>query len=169
MTQDSTSRFAALVRRPEFELVAHLDELALLIAAHAHPNLDIDRQRRRLDDLAAGCATNRLADIAHHLFVEEGFRGNDEDYYDPRNSYLDDVLDRRLGIPITLAVVLIEVARRLGLDLAGVNTPGHFLVRLGGDPPIFVDPFNGGDLVSPAAFAPEYLEPVGPLTIVARM
>src|SRR5687767_8200788 len=110
MTGDPTSRFAALVQRPEAELATRLDEAAFLLAAHAHPGLDVDTQRARLDELAAACASPRLADVAHHLFVEQGFPGNAEDYYDPRNSYLDDVLDRRLGIPITLAVVLMEVA-----------------------------------------------------------
>jgi regulator of sirC expression with transglutaminase-like and TPR domain len=183
MAVDPTSRFAALVGAPE-TLADHLDEAALLIAAHADPSTDIVRYLAELDDLAAECETPRLADVAHHLFAVEGFRGNTDDYYDPRNSYLGDVIDRRLGIPITLGVVLIEVARRRGIRLAGVNLPGHFLVRLVDEPtPLLVDPFNGGALLGPhearqrfhavkgdaAPFDPAHLEPVGPLAIVARM
>jgi regulator of sirC expression with transglutaminase-like and TPR domain len=183
MAVDPTSRFAELVGAPPREVTQHLDEAALLIAAHAHPALDVDDYRTRLDDLAQRAQEPRLADVAHVLFAEEGFQGNQDDYYDPRNSYLDDVLDRRLGIPITLGVVLIEVARRAGISLVGVGMPGHFLVRLEDEPSIFLDPFDGGVLLSPtdcehrfhavqgdaAAFDPEYLEPVGALTIVARM
>lgn len=183
MAVDPTSRFADLVEAPPAELADHLDEAALLIAAHAHPALEVDDYRARLDDLANRAQEPRLADVAHVLFAEEGFQGNTDDYYDPRNSYLDDVIDRRLGIPISLGVVLIEVARRAGIKLAGVGMPGHFLVRLDGEPSIFLDPFDGGALLSPAEcerrfhavqgdaapFDPDYLEPVGALAIIARM
>jgi regulator of sirC expression with transglutaminase-like and TPR domain len=178
-----TGRFAELVRAPEPVLRAHLDEAALLIAAHAHPGLDIEHYRRRLDELAARCGDAVLAEVSHQLFGVEGLRGNDEDYYDPRNSYLDEVLDRRLGIPITLSVVFLEVARRLGIPVAGVSMPGHFLVRLLGEPPVLLDPFAGGRLLSeaeceerfravqgPAApFDPAFLAPVPTVDIVGRM
>ena len=179
---DPTDRFARLVRGPKDVLDASLDVAALLIAAHAGP-VDLDGCRRHLDDLAAGCEEPVLAEVTNHLFGIEGFRGNDADYYDPRNSYLDHVLDRRVGIPITLAVVLMEVARRVGITLEGVSMPGHFLVRLPGEPPVLLDPFEGGRLLSegecerrfrsvqgPAApFDPGYLEPVGTIAILARM
>ena len=180
---DPTERFAALVRGPKDVLDANLDTAALLIAAHARPGLDVDAYRLVLDDLASACPEPVLAEVTNLLFGVEGFRGNDDDYYDPRNSYLDQVLERRVGIPITLAVVLLEVARRVGIDLDGVSMPGHFLVRLAGEPPILLDPFEGGRLLSeaecvarfravqgPAApFDPGYLEPVGTMAIVARM
>jgi regulator of sirC expression with transglutaminase-like and TPR domain len=79
------------------------------------------------------------------LFEEEGFRGNAEAYYDPRNSFLNDVLDRRLGIPITLGIVALEVGWRLGIPLSGINFPGHFLIRYEGQVArLLVDPFDGG-------------------------
>ena len=178
-----TGRFAELVRASDDVLRDHLDEATLLIAAHARPGLDVEGYRRRLDELAGQCDEPVLAEVTHQVFGVEGFRGNDEDYYDPRNSYLDEVLDRRLGIPITLSVVLLEVGRRVGLPLAGVSMPGHFLVRLLGEPPVFLDPFGGGQLLSeaqceqrfhamqgPAAtFDATFLDPVPPVEIVARM
>jgi regulator of sirC expression with transglutaminase-like and TPR domain len=180
---DPTDRFADLVRGPEDVLGRHLDEAALLIAAHARPELDVEAYRGRLDELAARCEEATVADVTHLLFEVEGFRGNDRDYYDPRNSHLDQVIDRRLGIPITLAVVLLEVGRRLALPLAGVSMPGHFLVRVGGDPVVLIDPFERGRLLSrsecqerfaavhgPAApWDPSFLDPVGPRAIIARM
>ena len=88
-------------------------------------------------------ALNRL------LFEEEGFHGNTEDYYDPRNSFLNDVLDRRTGIPISLCMVYMEVARRAGRALEGVGLPGHFVVRVSADaPPLLVDPFNRGTVLT---------------------
>ena len=180
---DPTDRFAELVRGPKEVLDANLDTAALLVAAHARPQLEVDAHRAHLDALAEACEEPVLAEVTNLLFGIEGFRGNDADYYDPRNSYLDQVLERRVGIPITLSVVLMEVARRVGIDLQGVSMPGHFLVRLAGEPPILLDPFEGGRLLSeaecvarfhavqgPAApFDPGYLEPVGTIAILARM
>lgn len=142
---DPTERFVALVQGPEEDL--HLDEAALLIAAHAHPELDLAAHLGTLDRLAEGCPAPTLEALLHHLFDVEGFRGNTEAYADPRNSYLDDVLERRLGIPISLGVVVIEVGRRLGLPLSGVNMPGHFLVRHDGIVPVVIDPFHRGRLM----------------------
>ena len=180
---DPTDLFARLVRGPKDVLDVNLDTAALLIAAHARPGLDIDEQRGRLDELARSCDEPVLAEVTNLLFGIEGFHGNDADYYDPRNSYLDQVLDRRVGIPITLSVVLMEVARRVGIDLQGVSMPGHFLVRLAGEPPVLLDAFEGGRLLSEAEsiarfravqgpsapFDPGYLEPVGTIAILARM
>jgi regulator of sirC expression with transglutaminase-like and TPR domain len=155
-----------------------LDESALLLAAHDH-DIDIAAQLARLDELAAGAPPAPDA-LATYLFVERGFLGNSVDYSDPRNSFLDEVLDRRLGLPITLSVLMIEVGRRLGLELVGVGMPGHFLVRA--EPGAFFDPFHGGQRLDDdgcreqfgvtqgdAPFLPEYLEPVGPHAILARM
>ena len=164
---------------PEEEIP--LDEAALLIGARAHPDLDIERDLARLDDLAVGCPAPTVDDLVKHLFVGEGFRGNDDGYYEAANSFLTDVLDRRVGIPISLAVVMIEVGRRVGVPLAGVNMPGHFLVRTTAGPTELFDPFAGGRrlgldavevLYAQAAagdFDPAVLEPVGARVILARM
>ena len=86
--------------------------------------------------------------LSEYLFDHIGFRGNEEDYYDPRNSYLNQVLERRMGIPITLAVVYMEVGRRLKIPLVGIGMPGHFLVRHVEVEDLFVDPFHGGIMLS---------------------
>ncbi|MDP9441402.1 MAG: transglutaminase-like domain-containing protein [Actinomycetota bacterium] len=179
-----TARFSELVTGPPEELAAAVDEAVLLVAAHAEPDLDIPAYRARLDDLAAGCATPTLDQVLHRLFVVEGFRGNEEDYYDPRNSYLHEVLDRRLGIPITLGIVMMEVGRRLGIPMAGVPMPGHFLVRLLGEPDVlFVDAFARGQVLTPeecearfhaahgphVAFDPAFLEPISPHAVLSRL
>jgi regulator of sirC expression with transglutaminase-like and TPR domain len=132
---------------------------ALLIAAEEYPELDPQRYLDRLEDLAAAlrgriesedAPERRLAALNALLFGEEGFRGNAGNYYDPRNSYLNQVLDRRLGIPITLSLVYIEVGRRAGLPLSGVGFPAHFLVAYEGEPRLLVDPFNCGPLLGVA-------------------
>ena len=93
-----------------------------------------------------------LGQINWVLFVEEGFRGNVEDYYDPRNSYLNEVLDRKLGLPISLSVLYAEVASRVGLALGCVNLPMHFALRvMGRDEPVFVDPFHEGRMLDQTA------------------
>jgi regulator of sirC expression with transglutaminase-like and TPR domain len=139
---DVTARFAEVVGRPEREIP--LDEAAFLVAAHAHPGLDIERGLTDLDALAEGAGAHGPAVLAHRLFVDLGFAGNTVDYGDPRNSYLDDVLARRLGIPISLSVLMMEVGRRSGITLGGVGMPGHFLVTTGGDDPVWFDPFHDG-------------------------
>ncbi|HUG39465.1 MAG TPA: transglutaminase-like domain-containing protein [Longimicrobiales bacterium] len=127
---------------------------ALLIAAEEYPQLPLAPYLRRLDLLAdrvgdrlAGetAPTIVLGELCRVLFREEGFRGNADAYYDPRNSFLNDVLDRRLGIPITLGIVMLEVGWRVGLPLSGINFPGHFLVRYDGEVArLLIDPFDGG-------------------------
>ena len=177
---DATARFVELVARPEDQIP--LDEGALLIAAHAYPDLDVAAQLSRLDALAEGCADPTLEALCHHLFGDCGFTGNAGEYHDPRNSYLNEVLDRRLGIPISLSVLTIEVGRRLGLALAGVGMPGHFLVRHQGEPPVLLDPFGAGrrlgepeaeelfrSLGGSGPFLPQFLDPVGPRAILSRM
>jgi regulator of sirC expression with transglutaminase-like and TPR domain len=145
-------RFAAMVTKPEPEL--DLAAAALEIAAEEYPQLVPGPYLQRLD-LLAERVRDRLGDetaplivlqeLNRVLFEEERFRGNAEAYYDPRNSFLNDVLDRRVGIPITLSLVYLEVGWRLGLPLTGVGFPGHFLVRYEGEVVrVLLDPFDGG-------------------------
>jgi regulator of sirC expression with transglutaminase-like and TPR domain len=152
MLPSARERFAQLVSGSEEEL--DLAEAALLIAQEEHPDLDITAYLHRLDELAASVRARlpqapEPMDIIHHLnvrlFHEEGLAGNESEYYDPRNSFLNEVLDRRRGIPITLSVIYLEVGRRLGLPLVGVGFPGHFLVKYrGADGDVVLDPFVGG-------------------------
>lgn len=152
----SRREFSDLLARPDAEI--DLAHAALLIAREEYPELDVAAYRLRLDALGAAFAAEPQAAgaadavraLGRYLFEQERFHGNTEDYYDPRNSFLNDVLDRRTGIPITLALVYIEVARRAGIAAAGVGLPGHFVVRV--DSPeggLLVDPFYGGALLSP--------------------
>ena len=177
---DITDRFAELVRGPEQR--CRLDLGAMLIAAHARRDLDVDDQLARLDEMATGCRAATLDAVTAHVFYDLGFTGDTADYGNPRNSLLDVVLDRREGIPITLSVVLIEVARRVGVDLRGVGMPGHFLVRSARDADVFVDPFHQttidraqceklfATLHGPKArFEDRFLDPVGPRAVMARI
>jgi regulator of sirC expression with transglutaminase-like and TPR domain len=124
-----------------------LDVGALAIAAGADPDLDASMWLSELDRLAQGI--DSLEELIHRLFVEERFAGNTGNFYDPRNSLLDQVLHRKLGIPITLSVVCLEVGRRAGVSLEGISMPGHFLVR-----PMatnhYLDAFNAGTLLDVA-------------------
>jgi len=135
---------------------------AVLIARDAYPHVDVVRLLATLEDMAAPLRASHLAtaepeeqarQLSQHLYGSLGFRGNESDYYDPKNSFLPDVLDRKLGIPITLALVYCEVARRAGIRARGVSFPGHFLVRVDegdrDDSPRIVDPFSGGRLLNP--------------------
>ena len=181
-----SARFAELVAGPEDRLA--LDEAALLIAAHAHPGLDVAGELELLDELAASCPEPTIEGWRRYVFVDLGFSGNSGSYHDPANSYLDDVVRRRMGLPITLSVVGMELARRLGIDLVGVGMPGHFLVRTPPEAPeAFFDPFDGGRVIDRAGcrerfetvnrsirgrtpeWSDAYLEPVGPRAILARM
>lgn len=135
---------------------------ALLIARDAYPNLDFDAERRRLDELAEPLVTLRLASapareqadaISEYVYQTLGFDGNEDDYYDPRNSYLNQVVERRLGIPITLATVYSEIARRAGVVARGVGFPSHFLVRVDDSrkKSVLIDPFHAGMVLDAAA------------------
>jgi regulator of sirC expression with transglutaminase-like and TPR domain len=128
---------------------------ALLIARDAYPTLDVREYAGLIEQLAEPLRKRHLHELpleyqagtlAEYLYGECGFKGNQADYYDPRNSFINDVIERRLGIPITLAIVYIEVARRAGVQASGVAFPGHFLVRLDGPEPepLIVDPFGSG-------------------------
>ncbi len=159
-TVDAT--FQAFAARPDEALdLEDLEEGAFLIARTEHPDLDIPAYRRRLDEMAVAIGRrlpNREAGrdpeavvqtVSDSLFVEEGFSGNTEQYYDPDNSYLNRVLDRKTGIPITLSLLYILLGRRLGLPFEGVGMPSHFIVKY--EAPgarLFLDPFSGGRLLT---------------------
>src|SRR5579863_6185008 len=152
--------FAALVGPQVSDEDIDLIRAALTIARTEYPDLDIDSYVARIDELArrtagrisdVGDAAETIAALNRTLFEEAGLRGNHNDYYDPRNSFLNDVLDRGLGIPITLALIYMEVGRRLGFPLFGVGIPGHFLLKhydINGRETL-VDCFHGGDILSP--------------------
>jgi len=144
--------FDQLVRQPDADI--DLARACLLIAQDAYPGLDVDGYVGEIDRLAArlragipaDCATEeRVVVLNEFLFDELGFSGNTDNYYDPRNSYLNQVIDRRTGIPISLAILYMEFGRRVGLNFEGVSFPGHFLVRLAVRGGVLVlDPFSGG-------------------------
>src|SRR5580704_11284549 len=130
---------------------------AALIARDTYASLDVDGLILRFDELAAPLRSRGLSALApedqadalsSYVCEDLGFRGNEQDYYDPRNTLLPDVLDRKLGIPITLSLVYCEIARRCGILASGISFPGHFLVRIdardGRGEPVIVDPFFGG-------------------------
>ena len=161
-SMSATEEFLALVGGPE-EGIA-LDAGCLLIAALGRGRPDdasvVTNGRAHLDRLAAGSDATDVDGLLRYLFGTLGFAGNRAQYDDPRNSYLDEVLDRRCGIPITLAVVVIEVGRRLGLGLTPVGMPGHFLVGAG--PGRYVDAFDGGRVLDAEGCRRRFLELAGP-------
>ncbi len=153
------AEFSALVNRNIEDERIDLARAALAIARTEYPQLDPDSYLARLQALAQRvrlrlprnpAPAETIAGLNTVLFKEEHFRGNVADYYDPRNSFLNEVLDRKLGIPITLALLYEEVARRIGLPLFGVGMPGHFLLKHydvdGGQ--VILDPFHGGALLT---------------------
>jgi len=195
----SADRLAELVARDEPAI--DLARACLLIAQDAYPGLDVDGYLGEIERLAARLrgrlpaaedAEARIVALNEFLFADLGFTGNADNYYDPRNSYLNEVLDRRTGIPLTLSVLYMEVGRRIGLPLEGVSFPGHFLVRLQLRGALLVlDPFSGGEPQSEAdlrarlrrvipegATGPvpleqlpleQFLEPAGKRQILARL
>ena len=171
---------------------ARAEEVAILLAREANPNLDGHALRRALDGLGAetlirrGLRSTPERDgriLAELLFEELGFTGERDDYYNPENSYLDKVMLRRRGIPISLSVLTMAIGERAGMDVEGVGFPGHFLVRVGGPAGVYQDPFNGGALLdgnglsrlaaeflgAEMALHPSYLDPVDTHTITIRM
>lgn len=146
-------RFDELMQREDARI--DLAEACLLIADDAYPDLRVEHYLGEIERMAirlrsrlpqANGAEERVIALNQFLFDDLGFRGNARDFYDARNSYLNEVIDRRVGIPITLSIVYMEVGRRIGLPLEGVSFPGHFLVKLklrGGV--LVLDPFAGGE------------------------
>jgi len=191
--------FAELMMRDEAGI--DLGRACLLIARDAYPGLDVEGYLGEIERLAArlkgrlpreGGVEARVIALNEFLYDDLGYSGNAEDYYDPRNSYLNEVLDRRTGIPITLSILYMEIGRRAGLTLEGVSFPGHFLVRLRlRGATLVLDPFAGGAPLSeadlrerlgrvipegvtgnvPVAQLPleQFLEPAGKRQILARL
>jgi len=170
-----------------------LARAALEIARDDYPDLDVGGYLRRIDQLGMEVGQrlqnettiyHRIAALNSVIFQEHGFHGNRDNYYDPKNSFLNEVIERRTGIPITLSVLYMEVAQRIGLSLHGVSFPGHFLVKyLDEKEKIVIDPFNGGEIKSneslgkiledlyegKVALVRDFLEPVSKKQIVRRM
>ena len=187
--------FADVVQRAAADVA--LDRAALLLAAHGSDHVikaeDVTTWLRKLDELAAQCRPATFDGWHRHLFVELGLAGNGPDYHNPINSFLPEVLDRRVGIPISLSVLAMEIGRRIGLVCWGIGMPGHFLVGHGPTLPtrddpvpagtVIVDVFNGGELLdlegcrtrfhtlfgSEHAFHPGLLAPVDSHAILIRM
>lgn len=183
--------FERVIEAPDEQV--NLAEGALILAADEYPDLEVSGTLRELDALAQAFAPrlDRQGDpraiitgLNKYLFQELGFSGNLQNYYDPRNSYLNDVMTRRTGIPITMSVVVIELARRLRLPIVGVGLPGHFCVKWQDTTrEIVFDPFNGGEILDIASiqarvretaqpqanFEPDWLDAVGSKYILYRM
>jgi regulator of sirC expression with transglutaminase-like and TPR domain len=191
LTNDPYKDFRQAVDREETTI--DLGKAALTIAVSDYPNLDIAAYLSRIDALATTAAGRlgsdadvyrSIATLNFVLFQEHGFCGNRKDYFDPKNSFLNEVLDRKTGIPISLSVLYIEVAKRIGLSLRGVGFPGHFLVKhVGDEEEIVIDPFNQGEILSQQdletmlhrlygakiAFDSGLLEPISKNQILRRM
>jgi regulator of sirC expression with transglutaminase-like and TPR domain len=194
VARSAVEQFARLVESSLDDESIGLAGAALAIARIEYPELDADHYLARLDELAARVRSSMRTNPSAHevtsllsrvLFHEEGLRGNRDDYYDPRNSFLNDVLDRKLGIPITLSLVYMEVARRVGFPVAGIGMPGHFLLKhydvLAGE--IIIDAFDRGRLLDrnqceqrlkeiyagQLELRPEFLQPVTHRQILTRV
>jgi regulator of sirC expression with transglutaminase-like and TPR domain len=184
-------RFYEEINQPDEQI--NLARAALYLAQEEYADLDCDQYLSALDSMAAAILkrlpTERyplrvIQTINQYLFDELGFIGNTEEYYDPRNSYLNDVIDRRLGIPITLSLIYLEIAQRIKFPMVGVGMPGHFLVRPAVEEMlVFVDPFHKGETMfpedcqerlsaiygRPVELQSEFLEPVGSRYFLARL
>ncbi|MBO9999490.1 MAG: SirB1 family protein [Cyanobacteria bacterium SID2] len=166
---------------------------SLCIAWEEYPELDIDEYLNALDTMATEVSERLpperypmrvIQTLNQYLFEDLGFRGNRDDYYDPRNSYLNNVIDRRTGIPIALSLVYLEIAKRIDFPMVGIGMPGHFIIRPDfEDAGIFVDAFNGGEVLfpqdcetrlsqvygQPVRMRPEFLDPVTSREFLVRM
>ncbi len=191
MSKRSRKTFQQLVTLPDSAIP--LAEVALLMASEEYPQLEISPYLDKLDHMAemaqellrtADSPVQTVSKINAILFERVGFRGNTEDYYDPRNSFFNDVLDRRVGIPITLSTVYMEVSRRLKFPISGVGMPGHFVVKYyNRNEEFFLDPFNRGEILTredcrerihgmygdSIEFSERLLEPVTNRQILVRM
>jgi regulator of sirC expression with transglutaminase-like and TPR domain len=147
--------FERLVKRPESKF--DLARAALLIAAEADPNVDVDGEIHTIESWAAQLRAQldpswnnlqKLARLRNFVYEELRFRGDRRDYYSPSNSLLNQVMGRRLGVPLTLSIIFMELGWRVGMPLEGVGFPGHFLVRLAGEPrALLLDPYERGTSV----------------------
>ena len=187
-------KFWQIAHTPDQDMsIDHLLEGALAIAWEEYPRMDLGYYReifdRMVDDLQPRIAKMHyplkvVQEINQYLFAEQGFRGNDGDYYDPRNSFITDVLERRLGIPLSLSLVYMVICDRLGFPMDGISFPAHFIIRpRHPDLEIFIDPYNKGEILFPEDCAakltqlygyeiplqPEYLEPVSIRRILDRL
>lgn len=184
-------RFERFLTASEAE--SDIAEGALIIATDEYSKLEVEKYLSRLDAMAEYVRPQLPPDrnpektvgvLNRYLFGELGFAGNRENYYDPRNSYLNDVLDRRTGLPITLSVVYIALGRRLNLPINGVGLPGHFIVKWEDrNSRLLIDPFNRGEILdeagvearvqdtfhSQAQFQPEWLATVDGKYILIRL
>lgn len=184
-------QFYQEIHQPDEQI--NLARSALIIAQEEYPDLDVEEYLSALDTMAIE-VLERLPDTSYplrilqtinrYLFDDLRFAGNTEDYYDPRNSFLNDVIDRRRGIPITLSLVYLEIAKRIDFPMIGVGMPGHFLIRPTiGEMEVFVDPFHRGEILfpedcqerlqqiygQPVELQPEFLAPVSSRQFLARM
>ncbi|PZU94867.1 MAG: hypothetical protein DCE90_13680 [Pseudanabaena sp.] len=187
-------KFWQITHIPNQELtINHLLEGALAIAWEEYPHMDLGHYRAKLDAMVNDLQPRLdkihyplkvIQEINRYLFVEQGFCGNDHDYYDPRNSFINDVLDRRLGIPLSLSIIYMLLGDRLGFAMDGISFPGHFIIRpQHPDLEIFIDPYNKGEILFPEDCAakltqlygqempldPKYLQPVGIRRILDRL
>jgi regulator of sirC expression with transglutaminase-like and TPR domain len=187
-------KFWQIAHTPDQDMsIDHLLEGALAIAWEEYPRMDLGHYREIFDRMVADLQP-RIAkmhyplkvvqEINQYLFAEQGFRGNDSDYYNPRNSFITDVLERRLGIPLSLSLVYMVICDRLGFPMDGISFPAHFIIRpRHPDLEIFIDPYNKGEILFPEDCAakltqlygydiplqPEYLQPVGIPRILDRL
>ncbi|MBD1912463.1 MULTISPECIES: transglutaminase-like domain-containing protein [unclassified Leptolyngbya] len=188
---EARQRFSQEIEQPEDEI--SLARAALYIAAEEYPELDTDEYLNALDTMAAEVSERLPAEryplktiqaLNGYLFEDLGFVGNTKDYYDPRNSYLNQVIERRTGIPITLSLVYLEVSQRIGFPMVGVGMPGHFLIRpTVNEMEVFVDPFHHGEVLfpedcrdrlsqiygRPVELRAEFLQAVSPHQFLIRM
>jgi len=156
LSTDPYRDFRQAVDQPEEKI--DLGRAALTIALTDYPNLDVLDYLARIDRLAVEVTSHldsdadiyrSMAALNYVLFKQHAFHGNRDDYFDPKNSFLNEVIERKTGIPVTLSVLYMEVGRRAGLRLDGVGFPGHFLVKsVGNGEEIAIDPFNGGEIKS---------------------
>lgn len=152
LAETMSQRLRQIISGPDGDI--SLAEAALLIAGHGYPDLNVAAYLSRIEELAYmlrlridedDSVPERVSALNQFLFGELGFAPNTEDYYDPRNSFLNEVLERRTGIPITLCVIYMELGRKIGLPLQGVSFPGHFLVKCAvPDGAVVLDPYSGG-------------------------
>ncbi len=185
------NKFYQEINQPDAQI--NLAKAALYFAQVEYPNLEVDQYLNALDAIA-NKVKERLPNtfyplkviktINQYLFDDLGFQGNSNNYYDPRNSYLNEVISRRTGIPISLSVVYLEIAKRINFPMVGIGMPGHFIIRPNfEDAGIFVDVFNRGEILfeqdcearlreiysQPVKLEPHFLEPVSHRQILGRM